>query len=250
MAKWSLINCAEEHGTNSESFSIDGVKASVRLRVDWANRYLLAGDILGRVHPRIGALRARSATVVDDKAAATTDLDAQVLDYTYALVQVEYDSKVTEDLYTERLEKAISFITLDPKDYRWRNAAGDVLQDAEAPGKQIEVLKLSRSEPLVNAIHSDHLSVPGKVNDVAYTSAILGLTFDPETLLMEAPVVERTVASDGTERYNLAKTFLYRENGWNKFWRAKTGQWEEIWSVALGAVYKNYPVTSFTNVLV
>lgn len=251
---WSAVTCCEEHGSSRrEDWTDQGLNCSVVLRCAYSNRHLLAADVVGgrRVWPFNSLARAKSCSIVPFPSQAATD--GQGLIFEDALVTVNYsqfDGDPT-DLVSESLEPSIQFITLDHKLFRWKEKTGDVLQEEEAPGRQMYSLSLKRTlfkrePPLPTGL----LDLPGSVNDTPYTSALLGLTFPAETLLFAPGSLSRTIKSDfsGTA-FDINLNFVYQKQGWNKFWRQKTQDFERIVVAETGANYDNYPQEDFSDFL-
>lgn len=252
MPIYSTVDCAEVHGSRSENYSMDsGLEASVQLRCAWADRYDLIQDILlgHAVWPNAGiaACKAISAGSVPEGGIYITD--GQSCEYETALVTVNYSTKI-HDLLSESIEPTVQFQTLDYKRFRWTAANGDPLLEGEAPGKQKRGLNLCRTlyeinPPLPTAL----LNQTGNINTTAYVSSILGLTFPARTLLYHPPQLNRTFKSDGNKAFTIQLKFTFEKNEWNKFWRAKTETYEEIFDVTAGAAYENYPEGDFSDFL-
>lgn len=254
---YSLVSCCEEHGTVTENISKGAGDASVTLRCSWANRWLLVADIVGNrnVWPYAPGLRGSAASIVPFPAAAATD--GQALVYEEALVTVKYTSKEEENLVAESIEPTAEFITLDHKRFRWLDEGsetpgqGDPLSEAEAPGQQLHSLMLARTHYQVEPpLPVEIISLVGSANDAAYVSALLGLTFDEETLLFLPASLSRTITTSGDRAFDISLKFPYKPSGWNRYWRAKTQQYAEIYDVEAEAVYKGYPLADFSAFLV
>jgi len=253
MANYSLITCSEEHGTISESVEEESTKCSVTLRVPWNYRTALISDLLENrwPWPHFSAWpnppRAKSCACVPDKTSYAAS--GQVIGYQDALVTVQYSTDGI-DLLSESIEPNVEFMVLDHKRFRWDEAEGDPLLEGEAPGKQLYSLNLSRqifkvTPPLPMSL----LELPGCCNKEAYTSILLGLTFEKETLLFQPPVLSRTIKSNGDLRFTVALKFSFRPDGWNTYWRAKTQEYAEIWDVDGTARHENYPPDDFSDFL-
>lgn len=245
----AVVTCAEEHDTAQEGYDVDGgPTASVTLRCAWADRWDLVADIVGGslpwphftgTYPPL----ARSAGV---KPVPThyTAVDQSIV-YPEALVTVNYSTK-NVDLVSESLDPTVEFLTLDFKRFRWASASGDPLIEAEAPGRLMRGLTLTRKySRIAGPLPATILTECGKVNTAAYASSLLGLTFAAETLLYTPPHLDRTIKSDGDEGWNITFKFMYLPQTWNKFWRAKTQAYESIY-IAGGALYRNYPLGDFS----
>ena len=75
----------------------------------------------------------------------------------------------------------------------------------------------------------------GKVNNAPYAGLATG------TLLYMGCEANRTISTDGTRSWDLGHKFEYREEPWNKFFRASTGTWVNVVAKVGGAkIYKTF----------
>jgi len=169
--------------------------------------------------------------------------------YTDALVTVNYSSKEEVDLVSETLTPNVEFITADHKQFRWGSATGDPLLENEAPGYRMYSLTLERTLYKVSSVPASILTLPGTVNNATYSSTLLGLSFATETLLFQPKSLNRTITTAGSKGWDVSVAFLFKPEGWNKFYRAKTQTYEEIYHVEAGGVHKNYPLASYAAFL-
>lgn len=254
MSFYSIIDCAEEHDTQGGGASIEnGTDCHVTLRCAWADRYLLVEDLLSnrREWPH-GSFssppQAFSATI---RTAGTAYLTVgQTCEYIHALVDVNYSDEL-KDLISESLEPTVEAQTLDYKRFRWGTADGDPLLEGEAPGRLVRGLTIVRTlYEVPNPLPLILLTGPGSTNDAPYTSSLLGgLVFDTETLLFVPPTLSRSIKASGSEAWTVGLKFMYKAETWNKFWRAKTGAYEEIFDIEGAAAYKNNPPLDFSALL-
>lgn len=237
-----VVACNEELGTAQESASLEGgITASVTLRCAYANRFLLANDLLSNLRawpkaPFTVPPRAQSCAI--RPAGDTTNL-SQGISYEHALVTVNYGNKIV-DLVSESLEPVTDFVTLDHHDFRWGSASGEPVLEREAPGKIRRFINLVRTYYNLATIPAGVLDLPGTCNDTAYTSSLLGITFGVETLMMGDPQLSQVITSAGSKGFNLTLKWTYNKEGWNKFWRSKDEDFVAMYHVG-GAEYKNYP---------
>lgn len=252
MATYSpVVACYEEFRTQQEDWDLEGPTASVQLRCAWADRHNLIADLLGNSRdwphgPYTNPPQAQRASI--SPFATTQASVGQSITYDDALVSVEYgfDSR---DLVSESLEPTAEFITLDHRRFRWGAADGPPLKQAEAPGKLRRGLTLQRTlyrqaPPLSTQL----LTSVGGINDTAYVSSLLGLSFPQGTLLFTPPNLSISVQADGTDGYTIAMKFMYKPEGWNSFWRAESQAYEDIYLVG-GAQYLNYPEVDMSDLL-
>ena len=251
------VDCAEEFVSVSETYDDEnGWAARVKLRVAAADRYKLVDDIVGNARPWIGAGDweeppfAKSASMEPDATKYTSD--GQYIVYEEYLVTINYkrNKEENEELISESLEPTVEFGQLAHTNFKWIDASGDPLTQDEAPGFQKRSLTLVRTIFKVPApLPVELLTLIGSVNHDAYTSALLGLPFPEETLLYQPPHLERTVKTSGVGAFNIVMRMNFKPEGWNKYYRAKTGAYTEIWNVALAAVQKSYPPNNFSAFL-
>lgn len=253
MSFYSIVDCAEEHGSQRNNAALDsGTDCGVTLRCAWASRYDLIDDLISnrREWPH-GSFseppQAYSCSCVPVPGAYLTV--GQTIEYEQALVTVNYSSQI-KDLISESLEPTVEAQILDYKRFRWGAQDGDPLLEAEAPGRLVRGLTIARTLYEVPGPLPDILfDGPGFTNDVTYTSALLGKAFAAETLLFTPPTMNRVIKSSGTSAWTVALKFMYKKETWNKFWRAASGEYEEIFDIESGTAYKNNPPTDFSDVL-
>lgn len=251
---YSAVACFEEFQTVSEEYALGvGMSPSVTLRCAWADRHALAADLLGnkRPYPQApGANPPQANRVAIMPAPQQYAAVGQGIIYQEALVTVSYSHEI-KDLISESIEPTAEFITQDYRKYRWTDENGDPLLEAEAPGKLVRGLTLCRTMYEVPALPATLLTECGKVNGSPYTSSLLGLTFATETLLFTPPFTRRTITTAGSDGFTVDLKFMYKPETWNKFWRSKTQQYEEIFDIEKSppAPHKNNPVGNFAAFL-
>lgn len=246
------VTCYEEFGTQKEGIDLaSSPNGSVTLRCAWGDRYLLIADLLGnqRAWPNgtaVNPMTARSAAIKTFDTQFT--VVGQSIIYQDALVDVNYGYE-TRDLFSESLEPTADFITLDHRYFRWGSAAGECIKQGEAPGRLRRGMNLLRTNYNVSApLSTQLLTAIGGVNDTAYTSTVLGLTFPIGTLLFTPPVLDMSVDTLGSDGWTVAMKFMYRAEGWNSYWRAKTQSYDDIY-IAGGGQYLNYPLEDMTDLI-
>ena len=257
-ATYSTVTCAEMADSVSENWTIDGLEISVDLKVAWALRYDLIADIVGnrKPYPYFQHCYCSGASLKSDGAASAND-GAQGLTYASAIVTAKYSTKIEEILVSETFEPSVEYTQLDHKDFIWGviNEDGgvtlsDPVKEREAPGRALFSMVLSRTiYKVLPPLDPSWLTLPGCVNRDTYTSYLLGLEFEPETLLWMPTTLSRTIKLDGSRAYDLPIKLAYKPEGWNKFWRPKTGQYESFFYTEAyfnslppaDCLYKNYP---------
>lgn len=244
------VTCYEEHGTASEDYSIkDAPSASVKLRCAWADRYALVQDLLSYQRPwpywpGLDYVPLANVCKIEPFPSAAVQ-NGQGMDYEDALITVTY-STLAMDLVSEELEPTVEFMQLDHRQFCWGAPDGPPLTAQEAPGVQQRGMNLVRTRYLVVEIPPAVLLTYGCCNASFYTSPILGLTFNPQTLLYMPPHTARTIRSDGTDGWTVTMKFVVKPQGWNVYWNAKLQEWSPIF-VRGGLPYFNYPLADFTG---
>lgn len=264
MANYSSVSCQEVHGSVQENVSLSTYTASVTLQCSWSARYSLINDILlnQRAYPYNGLLLPRTCAI--RPMPGTYDADGQAIDYDdFALVTVNYEAPGGEDdegpqdpvdMVSEELEPTSEFVTQDYKKFSWYTSAGVYireLKEDEAPGRLVQGLALVRTFFNVPYLPASILSLPGKCNSSQFTSRLLGLTFAAETLLFTPPGLSRTLTTAGVSGWTMRTRFIYKPQGWNKFWIPDISDYGKIYvkseSSGTASEYKSHPTANFSE---
>lgn len=264
MAFFSTVDCQEVHDEpQNESPSLDNWQTQVTLSCAWNQRYNLIADVLGnrRVWPYFSganAPRALSATMSPRSVTGTkVPGSPQLLVYEKARVRFTYGQiqvgptnpqpgELAYDAISETMEPTVEFMNLDHKLFKWGSATGTPLLRDESPGRQVARMKIVRTYYGLPSIPSEILTLLGKCNDSAVSSQLLGLTFPAQTLLVGSPRPTRNIKSDGTYVFTLTTSFSYKQEGWNKFYRSDTNDYESIYDK--DGIVEPYPPTNITPI--
>jgi hypothetical protein len=259
MANFSSVSCQEVHGTIRETGSWGAAPgASVDLRCAWADRHLLKNDLVGRlrVWPYGAGMYCTNAQIRPEAGQYTQD--GQGMAYQFAIVTATYGMPTTSggqtpdpsdpySLWSEDISSAASFLTLDHKRFLWSNS-DSVAQD-EAPGWIKRTTTYHRTYYGLLYLPNNPLSYVGSVNQHTVRTRNFG-DLDPGTLLFETPKISRKVNTEGTSGWDVDLTWLHNKDGWNKYWRATTEDYESIYlrdaTGHLGTEFKPYPVMDFS----
>ena len=242
----AAVTCAEVHGTRTENAAPGTFQASVVLECAYSDRYTLISDLLlnQRSWPSFTECRAKKAAIVPFASAYT--VSGQETVYTHARVTVQYDTIADSNLISESIEPTADFRTLDHRLFRWGSNSGPLLNENQAPGQIIRGMNLVRTIYNMAAVPVSYLTLPGKVNNAVYSSALLGLTFAPQTLLFQPGQLTRTIKLSGTEGFTAQVKMSFNPNGWNTYWNESAQAYQGIF-VAGGAQYISYPLASFAD---
>lgn len=247
-----------EVGSPTESWNQDGqLTAQVTLACPWNNRLAVIQDIMGYgvYYPRYPlalALPINASITGFSREGSTANLRMVVPDNARITIQYGQGKSKSQsgvDIFSESLEPSFEFITLPFDKFRWANPTdGDKLIADEAPGKLIVGFDYVQTRYQLSSIPTAILN-PGIVNQSTVFAATLGISFAPQTLLYMGSVPSRTIKSDGSAAWNMTSRFSFRAQGWNKFWRAKTQNWEQLY-LYKGSSYNNFQAGNLSAVLV
>lgn len=248
---WSSVSCEEEAYTRQEQYTDKGFTASVGLRCAYADRHSLVADFFTNMpawpFASIGAYPI-GASITPMQQSAFDAASGVIGEYESALVTISFSSAAEQTLISESLEPTVEGQVLDHKLFKW-SGDGKLLEENEAPVRLVRGLNLVRTLYKVASIPAAVLSAQGCVNNANYTSTLLGLTFASETLQFGGAFPQRTITTSGSQGWDVTLKFRYQKDGWNKFYRAESQQYEQIVVASTGAVFKQFPPISFAGLL-
>lgn len=250
----------ELDGSPEESASLWGFKAVRRMKTPWADRTSLLTDLLtfpGQVYPFSNEWG--DAYCVDAQAFGRGKMGfpGGVPSYEYAEVVARYETPGLSGgsgggnvAVAESIEPLTEFVTLPWEGFRWSSAAGKAISQDEAPGRLEVGFDWVYRRFNVLTVPLSVATLTGNVNNASMISATLGLTFGAETLLYRPPFIERVFLTGGSTAVNITYRFSFRVSGWNKYWRAETGQHERMYTADPGgSQYDNFPLGDLTVLL-
>ena len=257
MPAYSPILCSEMEGTANENPSLEGFDCTVKLSCPWANRYALVSDLLlnSRQWPHVtgaGSPRAKTCSIKPfGFVESSNPKDGQCLVYQDAHVTVNYSQRHFsqgngEKIFAEELEPTIEFQTLDHREFRWGHAGGDVVLEAEAPGKLTRGFNYVKTFFFVQNPPAALIALPGHVNQQPLASDLLPWTFPEETLLYTPPHMSRSVTTTAGDAWTVRLAFSYKVDGWNKYYRAKSQLYEKMVHYESNSIFNSYPLADFS----
>ncbi len=197
--------------------------------------------VSGMVSPFGGAKTTQDVGIAEP----ATEYEAMITTINYSTPNLTGAGPTPPGIPVEQqfLEPSGEMLTQDPSDFRWGSGTGDSLKPQEAPGLVVRGFDYVIRRREFGSIPPNLQSFVGSVNSTALTATQLGsMVFAKETLLFNPPTIELGLLSS-TFSYTLR--FTYRPAGWNKFWRAKSGQFEAIFNAG-GGVHNSYPLLDFS----
>ena len=252
MGTYSTVACAEVPGTAHEEYTRDGPTARVILDCAWNQRHLLLDDLLlnQRAWPHAAYTQVPTVARVGIEGEGINSVVNQCFVYSRARVAVEYDT-ISTSLVSEELIPTVTYQTEDYRQFLWgaSDAAGVPLLENQAPGRPLYGMKLRRTLFNLPSIPAQVLTLVGKSNNADYVSSFLGLTFAEETLAFVPPSIRRTLSTGGGTGWNLVLNFMYKEDGWNRWWRGANQGYERIYRRGVLDPYESLPKADFSAVL-
>lgn len=146
---------------------------------------------------------------------------------------------VTED---ELQEQFVVGDTIKP------NPDYNELTEEEAPSRRMHGFDYVITWFNMPSIPSAYLNV-NMVNYGPVYSPSLGVIFPSGTLLLNSSRAGRTVSFGGANRYQIETRWSFNPMSWNKFWRVRSMQYEELYLKGTSNQYYNFPSTNFSGLL-
>lgn len=256
---WTNVttNVIELHGTERMSFSLTDIIAEVTLEAPYELAAQICADMVGNAvpWPKFSFGRAIPRCIKADPSPAPNDNYIAgvggTIQYTTAHIRATFSLKAPdpEDLFVETIEQTAEFMTMDNKRFRWGSKNGDPLLENEQVGRLMYQTVLSRRFFRLPQLPPGIYDLGGHVNENEYHSQKYDQTFAPETLLFIPPRTEESFTTDGSEGFALECQWVYKPQGWNRYYRAKSQEWEEIWDFDNDEKFKQYPTDPFDILL-
>ena len=271
--EWSTIaGVTEVVDTYREGFSSNGATGNVTLQCNWDDRYAVRDDLIltSRIWPyadpnSILGLRATSADITPHSCIGNvTPGSPQLQNYQFAQLAVGYQPAQASDpnnllqpftAFTETITPSVDWRRLDHNLFRFVSGGqvSPVFRD-EAPAVPLGRLAFERTYfNWSGPAPPEFLDAVNTTNSDAVTSQLLGRTFDPGTLIYQPGSANQTVSSDGSQSATLSVRFLYKREGWNRWYNARVGDYAEIFvfdgtqPVTNWARYQPFTPTSYAG---
>lgn len=143
----------------------------------------------------------------------------------------------------EQLRPVSIFKTYNPSTFKW--ASDDVvLQEPDAVQRQYHTFHWVVTYYNVMDIASWVINKIGTCNSNVVGAVVLPFSFDPQTLLFQAPTVRGTRTTGNVRRWDVTVHLAFRPGGWNTHWRKETGQYEAI-ELLDGTPFIQYPAVLY-----
>ena len=225
----SDANVTEQYESITEEYATEGNTANVTIKVPWSKRQeiaqrLIAGDQgwqnQGGEH-HAGArypysyqgdkqMELQRITV----APLRTDYEeaGQAIKYKWALLTLQYASNKPDISFTVTSE----YMTLNHSEFRWKRDGKLLAISPEmAPGVLMHSHNMTVTAKRVDLSQFSLNNIEGYVNAKTITSTQFPITYDPGTLMCNAPTITKHKNADWL--FDVTLNFAYREIGWTKF---------------------------------
>lgn len=252
----------------------DSASATNQVIIDWADINTLYNELFPPAvgtKPSLPALLFGSTVLYADSFSAEPfvgendipDCTGGLQEYDKAMVTIEYKTIPYEQgdgeadqIITRKWSVAGDVLILPSHGVQWKVGAVAVNDPDVRAGKIIPMIDLSVTLHRVTAAYFATLrdavyNLIGTVNDAEFENA------DAETLLLLGGDFTQNVSADGTTTYQCEIKFQHRvvfdaagnPQGWNYFYNPKSGNWEELETVAIPPAKAKpiYKLSDFTT---
>lgn len=280
------MNYEELDGSPRESWAHGKFSASIRLLVDWADRHNLMHEFLGYrlAYPHaigaslaVPALSASAQPFPAKQGSVLLRTGQSISSYEKADVTINFGLSqihggagrnirgglTSRALISESIEPTTESTILNVDGFVWEQDQKKLVEQ-EAPIKLDVGLEYIFTRHLVAGPNQAALAIVGHVNKQRIrpvTPSLSGYLFEPETLMLKPGQIRRQIDTQGTEKISETFNFIWRPNGWNKFWRSQLvvlhegelstlGGWDVIGKMEEDVFiqYRNHPVSDFLAV--
>ena len=245
-------------GYPREERDVVGFVATRKLLVEWRYRDLLREALIshpGHLYPYIADHQARCVKVAVEPLGKQTATYSGLANYDWAVVTAQYRTPRISDpqpypksqsptkyaqataTISETIEPFSEAQRLDYQLFTWSDDTE--LKPDEAPVRIVHRMTyvLTRHY-LADAMLGTISSLVGKINAAEVTPILLSSDPFPAQTLLFQPAQTRLSANDlGEMRIDVTMRFAYKEEGWRKFWRGDTQQYDTLKVKASGNAY-------------
>ncbi len=252
------INPSEMRRSPVEQWRGDGTFVAKRiLKCDWGDRYLLISDIGangGEIYPHLPQIGAR-AGAAQLVASGQSQPSSGLLVHDSAYVEISYFWSPSLPtwieaqglLVSEKITGGLMYETLDPETLIWGDGQ-TVVEASDAPGVPFPVLYYELTLHQVSTEPQLVYSLIGKVNANIVNPYIFNYSFPIETLLYSGVVSKKSVGLGTNDKKDFTQRFIYKVNGWNKWFNAgagANGEWQRILRIADAGQITPFPLVNF-----
>uniref|UniRef100_A0A6M3IKQ6 Uncharacterized protein n=1 Tax=viral metagenome TaxID=1070528 RepID=A0A6M3IKQ6_9ZZZZ len=231
----------EQFGENSQMY------CERKLKCAWADRYAVLMEVAGnggQNYPYKTDMLARAnGAGIMPFGKQSDSSSSPIAVYDYAIITVKYSTTTAVKLgsawVTEELQPTSRLINVNMAGHNWIAPGSYPVVPAD------NIVKLETAfDYVVTYYHLTGIPVAAyancnKVNSGSVASWLLGLSFDPETLLYPRPIVIRTFDPGILSTFRLTYRFGFRPATWNKHLHTN-----EYYATTADPIYKSFNFAS------
>ena len=226
---------------------------------DWADRVAVYNSIIWTEWPHTVNTNAYAIEGRCEGWGKSSDAGSGLIAYEKARIRFYYNNKI-ENVggfwITESFQPSTEFHPLDAREFCWvdnepqPDGSGVQCRDHEAPSMRQVFADYILTYHRVLLIPDAALSHIGCCNHATVGSYTLNKSFPAETLtLVAAPATRSLYNSWSLRAWKLTYHFRYTPHGANKFWRADTEAWENLYRIEDTDRYIQHPLVNFTQLI-
>ena len=246
------INWSEQRRSPREQWRSDGTFVAKRiLKCDWDDRYLLISDIGasgGENYPHLPQIGA-TASAAEVTPIGQSFPSGNILIHDVAWVEITYiwspftPTWVGGVLVSEKIRGGMFNLRLDPERLLWED--NEPIDQTDAPDFPVAVLYYDLTLHQVTSESPLVYSLIGSSNANIVTAYLLNFSAAVEKLLYSSVVVRKSVGLGITDKMDVTQSFIYKPQGWNRWFRSKTNSWERVKYADTDTQVTPHPLVSF-----
>lgn len=174
----------------------------------------------------------------------SSEQNTHYLDYQLAVVTLGYTTHAmalnVTGVVSETFDGIEHWVSLGYRDLYWvTGGVKTYLTPDEQSAVQLPMPKAHyiREERGVASIPAGCLAYMGHINNTIVHADVLDLDFAVGTLMYKKPRISRTLTTAGNTRYRIVHSAAFNPQGWDKFPRKETGQYEHVYRKSDGDQY-------------
>lgn len=247
------INWSDHRRSPKEEWRPDGTFVAKRiLQCAYADRYLLISDIGasgGENYPNLPQIGATASGAVAI-GIGQSFLSGAVLVHDFAWVDITYiwspftPTWVAGVLVSEKITGGMFNLRLDPEKLLWSDT-NENIDETDAPDFPLPVLYYQLKLHQITAESPLVYSLVGSSNANIVTPYLLNYSFQIETLMYSSVTVNKSVGLGITDKMDVTQNFIFKRNGWNRWYRSKTNSWERVKYADTGTQVTPHPLVNF-----
>jgi len=238
-------------GFPKEDRDLKSFKATRQLLVSWDGRHLLRNALIyhpGHLYPYVPSSQARCTRVATQPFGRQAGLPGwpDLCSYEFAIVTAQYTTPTFESpqpypegisqalhnnpqaVISETIEPNLEALRLPYEDFLWASDEAALKED-EAPVRPIFRLSYTLTRHNLFSVPIEAKTFVGMINKSMVTPVLMpALEFEPHTLMFVPPTINLSADDEGNTQFDVTYRFAYKEEGWRKFWRGDTLDYDSL----------------------